>query len=166
MAPTNKSNLLRRLVRRRGDLPVLLEAVIWLLVARIILRLLTITRAVSLLIPTRRLTPSSPVSLDTLARVRWAVRLGARKVPWRALCFEQGIAAQRMLMRRGIAADLVYGVARHRNGSIEAHVWTRAANHTVVGGPLCDRFNPIVAFVPGVGVVECAIADEPRTPLQ
>jgi hypothetical protein len=166
VASTNKRNLLRRLVRRRGDLPVLLEAVIWLLVARFILRLSTITRAVSLLIPTRRLKLSLPVSLDTLARVRWAVRLAARKVPWRALCFEQGIAAQRMLMRRGIAADLVYGVARHRNGSIEAHVWTRVADHTVVGGSLGDRFNPIVAFVPGVGVVECEIADEPKTPLQ
>jgi hypothetical protein len=165
MAPTDKSSFLMRLVRRRGDLPVLIEAVIWLLVARIILRLLTITRTVSLLIPARKLTLSSPVSLDTLARVRWAVRLGARKVPWRALCFEQGIAAQRMLMRRGIAADLVYGVARNGNGSTEAHVWTRVADHTVVGGPLGDRFKPIVVFVPGVGVVECGIVDESRTPV-
>jgi hypothetical protein len=154
-----------RLVRRRRDLPVLIEAVIWLLVARIIVRLLTLTCTVSLLIPARRLTLSSPVPLDTLARVRWAVRLGARNVPWRALCFEQGIAAQRMLMRRGIAADLVYGVARHRNGSMEAHVWTRVADQTVVGGPLGDRFKPIVAFVPGVGVVECGVADESRTPV-
>src|SRR4051794_24590407 len=59
--------------------------------------------------------PSRPVtSLDTglPRRIRWAVDAWARRVPWRAVCFQRGLAAHRMLRRRGYGSILHYGVAQ------------------------------------------------------
>src|SRR4051812_27420109 len=42
----------------------------------------------------------------------WAVEAAARRVPWRAMCIEQGLAVQRLLRQSGVAARLHYG-ARH-----------------------------------------------------
>ena len=38
--------------------------------------------------------------------VSWAVAAAARRVPWRAKCLEQGLAAQAMLRLRGLASVL------------------------------------------------------------
>src|SRR5271157_1108030 len=45
-------------------------------------------------------------------RVRWAVGAAARRVPWRAVCFHQGLAAHQMLCRAGVPTELHYGVAK------------------------------------------------------
>jgi hypothetical protein len=60
----------------------------------------------------------------------------ARRVPFRAKCFEQGLTAQWMLRRRGIASTLFYGIARDRDRALSAHVWVRAGAFDVVG---CDN---------------------------
>src|SRR5580704_12617424 len=51
--------------------------------------------------PVRRQQPSPQARLIEATRVRWAVTAAARRVPWRAKCFEQGLASQIMLRRRG-----------------------------------------------------------------
>jgi hypothetical protein len=119
-----------RLIRHRRDLAVLGEAVVWLLLAWSALKWLPFRRVALLLRPTCRAVSVSP---GEIARVRWAVVAAARRVPWRAVCFHQGIAAQRMLCRRGIVADLHYGVARTGDGLI-GHVWVTAGAVIVVGG--------------------------------
>src|SRR5258706_2976274 len=60
----------------------------------------------------RKPSRSEKDTLPIVDRVRWAVEAAARRVPWRALCFEQGLAAQQMLRRRGVQSVLYYGAAR------------------------------------------------------
>jgi hypothetical protein len=76
-----------------------------------------------------------------IAEVRWAVRTCARRAPWRAKCFEQSLAALWLLRRRGIAANLHYGVAQRTGQGLAAHAWLRAGADDVVG---CEHSNEFI----------------------
>lgn len=136
-----------RLVTHRRDWALLVEAMGWLWLAWLALRWLPFFRLAEWLRPRVRRTSAGPENID---RVRWAVTAAARRVPWRAVCFQQGIAVQRMLCHRGIAAELHYGVAKaldpSRAGDLEAHVWVTAGAVTVIGGEVAARFTPIMVF--------------------
>lgn len=77
----------------------------------------------------------------------WAVETAAKRLPWRAMCIEQGLAVQRMLRRAGVAAVLHYG-ARHEPASakLEAHVWVSVCDETIVGGCEAADFAEIAAY--------------------
>jgi hypothetical protein len=137
----------------RPRLLTLFEAFVCLLIARFSLKVAAGSHIYAPRLVPRGRQSQLEVDSDTLARIRWAVRTAARYVPCRALCFERGIAAQRMLLRRGFAVELVYGVAKKPDGTIEAHVWTRVGCETVVGGRASARFTPVAVFTADAGVV-------------
>jgi hypothetical protein len=67
-------------------------------------------------------------------------------VPWRALCFEQGLAAQFMLRRQGIPSVLYYGAAQGDRGELLTHVWVCDGDLDVVGGEIAHRFAILATF--------------------
>ena len=80
-------------------------------------------------------------------RCIWAVEAAARRVPWRTVCIQQGIAAQRMLRRRGIDAVLHYGIANNgEGGKLAAHVWVVADGRALIGGAQAPNFAPVAAY--------------------
>ncbi|SEN76554.1 lasso peptide biosynthesis B2 protein [Bradyrhizobium sp. OK095] len=143
-----RGSLLRRLWRRRVDLPLVAEAVCRLTTARLRLKRQPFQQIAQRLIGPVEAQKAS-ASAFFPRRVRWAVLAAARRVPWRSVCFDQAIAAQQMLGRRGIVADLVYGV-RQSEAGLDAHVWLRLADGwIVVGGEQAPLFHPIALFRPG-----------------
>lgn len=131
----------RRLGRERQSL--LIEATVELALASAAVALLPFRRAIvrgSVPLPPPR--PTAPV--ETLV---WAVEAAARRLPWRAMCIEQGLAAQRMLRRRGVEARLHYG-ARHQvaTGKLEAHVWVTVDKLAVIGGAEAAGFAEIATY--------------------
>lgn len=70
--------------------------------------------------------------IETIGLVVRAVQAWARRLPWRTLCFEQGLCAHWMLRRRGIESTLCYGAATI-DGQLTAHVWVRSGNIDVIG---------------------------------
>lgn len=122
---------------------------LWLIV-RASLALAAASATVALL-PFRRAVRFGCVPLGqsglTVGECVWAVQAAAQRLPWRAVCIEQGLAAQRMLRRGGIEAVLHYG-ARHdpADGRLEAHVWVSVAGRTVLGGDEAPRFAEVAAY--------------------
>ena len=84
--------------------------------------------------------PSKPTILR-------AVRAAAQRLPWRTMCIEKGVVAQRMLRSSGVEAILHYG-ARHDPvfGRLEAHVWVSVGGAAVIGGEEAAGFREIAAF--------------------
>lgn len=82
--------------------------------------------------------PVRPVDVAQLSRTVAAV---ARRMPFRALCFEQGLTVQRMLRRRGLPAVLHYGVALGEG--IAAHVWVSLDRRIVHGGETAANFTEV-----------------------
>lgn len=124
---------------RRG---MLVEAVAALAAASAAIRLLPFKQAVRL--GSRPL--ASKRATDQTDDACWAIEAAARRVPWRAVCIQKGVALQWMLRRRGVDARLHYGVARDQAGGIEAHVWVAAGDRVVIGGDEAERFPRVATF--------------------
>lgn len=84
--------------------------------------------------------------LETIKRVRWAIAAASRRVPWRTMCFEQGLAAHLMLRRRGLPSVLYYGAAPNKEKGLAAHVWVRVGVIEIVGCEIADQFAVLAVF--------------------
>ena len=127
-----------RLDARR--LLIVAEAVAALALAALAIRWLPFERAVrsgSLALGKRR-----KVNVELLA---WGVRAAARRLPWRSVCFQQGLALQAMLRRRGVDARLHYGVGQP-DGELGAHVWVRVGETVAIGGEQAGRFAAVAVY--------------------
>ena len=98
--------------------------------------------------PVRQPEPPPQARAETIRRVRWAIGACASRVPWRAQCFEQGLAAQFLLRRCGIPAVLCVGAALDDQRGFAAHVWVRDGEVDVVGGQASARFGFLTSFPP------------------
>jgi hypothetical protein len=77
----------------------------------------------------------------------WAVEAASRRLPWRTMCIEQGIAVQRLLRGSGVDAVLHYGGRRHASsGEMEAHGWVSVAGRTIIGGEEAAGFAEVMSF--------------------
>jgi hypothetical protein len=91
----------------------------------------------------REVDPGTAEALAT--RLCRTIEALARRVPWKAKCFQQGLALQRMLRRRGVDARLHYGIAT-TDKALEAHVWIVVAGRVVMGGAEAVRFREVAVF--------------------
>jgi hypothetical protein len=85
---------------------------------------------------------------QTIDLCRWAVKAWADRVPWRAVCFQRGLALHWMLRRRGIPSVLHYGVAQRGAEGLRAHVWVSAGGRLVIGGEEAKLFTCLASFPP------------------
>ena len=136
-----------RLPRHDGLLVV--EAALWLAVAALAIAVLPFRQVVRLAARSiRRSEPTQQSRLRDVKRIRWAIVVTASRVPWRAMCFQQGLAAQFMLRRRGIPSLLYYGAAPGDRSGLSAHVWVRDGGMDVIGGEISSRFALLATFPP------------------
>jgi hypothetical protein len=139
--------------RPRHERLLLLEATLLLAVARFAIDVIPFryvgriaARQVS------RQEPSRQARTNAVQRVCWAIATCARHVPWRAKCFEQGLAAQFMLRRRGAPSVLYYGAAPDDEKGLAAHVWVRDGDVDVIGCEIASRFAVLATFPPKDGL--------------
>ena len=86
-----------------------------------------------------------PADAETAYWLRRAVLAWGRRLPWRALCFEQGLAAFALLRRRGLDATLHYGAAT-LNGELKAQVWVTSGETEVVGCENKENYGRLARF--------------------
>lgn len=69
-------------------------------------------------------------------RVAYVIPRVAARLPWRADCLVQALAAERWLNQAGIATRLNLGVPRNKRPVFEAHAWLTAGDRVVTGGDI------------------------------
>ena len=88
--------------------------------------------------------PSLSLSQAALVdRVAFIIPRVAARVPWRADCLVQALAAERWLASAGIATRLTLGVPRDKRPDFEAHAWLTAGDRIVTGGDV-SGYVPLV----------------------
>jgi hypothetical protein len=143
--------LIRRWVRFRR-LPVrarhyLIEAVFYLLAARLALRV----------IPFRWLIwfferpPKQPQVTDAERErmrkgVRWLMDEAAWFLPGETTCFPRAIVVQAMLRRHGVCTTLYYGAARSPDGELKTHVWVKDGTEGVVGHLIAGQYHILARY--------------------
>ena len=126
------------------DRLLLVEALATLAAASLAIRLLPFRHVAAAAARERPLSEAADARL--LARVRWSVDAWGRRVPWRAVCFQRGLAVHWMLRRRGIASVLHYGAAQQPDEGLSAHVWVSVGSRIVTGGGEAPRFVRLASF--------------------
>lgn len=84
--------------------------------------------------------------LDRTRRAAQAVDAWARRLPWKTVCFQKGLALHWMLRRNGIGSRLHYGVDRHAEHGLRAHVWVSVGSEIVMGGDVAHEFVCLATF--------------------
>jgi hypothetical protein len=129
--------------QRRRVLPEALVALAW---SSFLIRCLpfrTVMRLAGGSQPRQRSTDQDVIVRELV----WAIEACARRVPWRAVCFQQGLAVHLMLRRRGIGSLLHYGVRQGADG-LKAHVWVTLGGADVIGGPEAQGFACLATYPP------------------
>lgn len=135
---------------------LLVEAVAWLLLARLSLIFVSfprLARRLGTFVPpaearalkTRTASPGADVRLAE--EIGWAVTRAARHVPFRAVCLPQAMAARIMLKRRGVDSVMHFGAKMGQDKPMDAHAWLDAAGVEVTGYPVANGFAEIGCFV-------------------
>lgn len=76
-----------------------------------------------------------------------AVEAAARRLPWKTVCIQKGLAVQRLLRRAGIDAVLHYGARNPpESAKLEAHVWVSVDGVAIIGGEEAAGFAEIANF--------------------
>ena len=149
--PRKLNRLARAEPARRG---LLVEAVFWLLLARLALLAIPfplLARRFGRFVPpqnsgTRALSQTGQI--EAAEKVGWAVTRAANHVPFRAVCLPQAIAAKAMLSRRGVKSVLHFGAAKgDEEKPLATHAWLDAAGVEVTGYPVAHQFVEIGCFV-------------------
>jgi hypothetical protein len=131
----------------RPDRALLAESVAWLAVASFAIAVLPFPRIATIASRrTHRASLAGDARQSLVSRIRWAVGAASARVPWRAVCFQQGLAAHLMLRRRGVDSTLYYGAAHAPDSSLAAHVWVRAGDLDVVGCELAPQYALLATF--------------------
>lgn len=126
---------------------LLAEGAATLIFASLAIRFLPFRQVVAKLTRSKRtLWPAGEGREAEVRRVRWAVTAIADRVPWRALCFQRGLAVHMMLGRRGIPSTLHYGVAQQGERGLRAHVWITQDGDYVIGGEEAADFTCLASF--------------------
>ena len=77
----------------------------------------------------------------------WAVEAVARRLPWRSVCIDRGMALQRMVRRRGHDARLHYGIGKDASEEdLQAHVWVTLEGEALIGGTAAQGFAPVAVY--------------------
>ncbi len=79
-------------------------------------------------------------------RIAWAVEVLGRHLPGTKNCLVQAMATEVLLARRGHPSRLPIGVARGRQGQLEAHAWGEGEGKILIGGGGAEQFTPLSAF--------------------
>jgi hypothetical protein len=126
---------------------LLIEAALWLLAARLALRVL----------PFRWLAkfferpPKAPEVVGAererlREEVRWAIHRATRQLPGKTVCFPRAITAQVMLRRRGMGTTLYYGAAKVPGQGLMTHVWVQDGNEGVIGHLMARGYHTLARY--------------------
>lgn len=90
----------------------------------------------------RRRTADGEVTWAEMERLHWLVAVAAGRHALPVTCLRRSLVLRELLARRGVAADLRFGVHRDRE-DLAAHAWLE-----VDGRPLGERPETMASLVP------------------
>lgn len=82
---------------------------------------------------------------DALTRnVAYIIPRVAARLPWRADCLIQALAAQRWLGRHGVASYITIGTGLDKDAQFRAHAWLNVGDLVITGGEI-SAYTPLLS---------------------
>ncbi len=91
---------------------------------------------------------SDPGTMERAARIGWATRAAAARIPWNSTCLMQALAAAGLLRRHGIGGTLSLGVRKGESPdeAILAHAWLQYGDLVLTGEREREHFAELTSF--------------------
>ncbi|MEM7698433.1 MAG: lasso peptide biosynthesis B2 protein [Verrucomicrobiota bacterium] len=123
---------------------LVLEALVILTWARVVVWIVPFRQVAKMLSSSKASEPiGSPAEANNIG---WAIRVVSNRVPG-FHCLVQGLAATRMLHRRGLPASTHFGVRKDpETAAIGAHAWVICDGEVITGERNRSNFEPIATF--------------------
>ena len=146
------SRLRKFLALPHADRGCLIEAGIWLGIARLAILVLPFRWIARGLGKQMARSPEEAGAAPTelLDRISWAVATASRHLPWDCLCLAQAMAGKAMLKRHGVPSTLYLGLAKSDEAQIRAHAWLRCGERILTGRQGMAGFTVIATFAEDV----------------
>jgi hypothetical protein len=140
--------LIRFLELTGTDRSLLVEATLWLGVARVVVLVLPFRWIAPYLGRPMALSPEEGESTaeDLLERVSWAVTTASRHLPWECKCLVQALAGKAMLRRRRVPSTIYLGLAKDGENMLQAHAWLRCGKKIMTGGQEAMAYKIVASF--------------------
>ncbi len=68
------------------------------------------------------------------------IRRWKRYLPWKVKCFEEAIAAKKVLEKYNIKTTIYLGVAKEGEKNLIAHAWLKVGDEIIIGKKGADKF--------------------------
>lgn len=78
----------------------------------------------------------------------WSVTAASAIVPGGKHCLSQALTLHILLVRRGFASTICYGVQRHAASPLLAHAWVEYGGKVLIGGDNLDAFVRLMSRSP------------------
>jgi hypothetical protein len=116
--------------------------------ATLALRFVAFSRLASWFGASRQETPLQLSARHVLVArdIGWAVTAAAARLPWKAECLVQALAAALLTRTRRLPSTLYLGVAHGELGQLQAHAWLRCGPCIITGKAGHERFKPVASF--------------------
>ncbi|MCK5168260.1 MAG: lasso peptide biosynthesis B2 protein, partial [Bacteroidales bacterium] len=72
--------------------------------------------------------------------LRKNIRRWKRYLPWKVKCFEEAIAAKKVLEKYKISSTLYMGVDKNAEKELIAHAWLKVGNEIIIGKKGHEKF--------------------------
>jgi hypothetical protein len=125
-----------------ADQWLVLRAAAWLGIARLMLIVMPFRRLAERLASDNKSSLVDP-DADFLKRTGYAVSVAASRVPWRADCFPQTIAARMILKNKGYPSTIHIGVERVGDNVLNGHAWLTCGETVVTGDYDLQRYTEL-----------------------
>jgi hypothetical protein len=125
-----------------------LEVLLTLVYARILTLLFPFKQvAKKMAKPSRTISPQNDESklLGRAVKFSQIVKSLSKKVPFRAMCFEQALSMQLLLKRRGLTSEIYFGVNTKKD-KLSAHAWCVYNDVTLTGEKSKEEFVVLKRF--------------------
>ncbi len=123
------------------DKLLLIEAILFLGLARVLLLALPFNKIIRLL-TTRKTASPKPGNLRRVFRIGTLIRVLSPHMPWRCKCIEQAIAGNLMLRIRNIHSNLHLGLDKKDTG-LDAHAWLSCGESIITGHHESGKYTEI-----------------------
>ncbi len=141
---------------------LLIEAALYLVLARLALRELSFHRIAGFLNRPLQCPEVTGIARKQIRNeVTWAIKQMTMRLPGETVCFPRAIAVQAMLRRRGVSVTLYYGAATLPERGLAAHVWVQDDTEGVVDYDAARRYLVLARYPETGKEVNRLVAVEP-----
>jgi hypothetical protein len=126
---------------------ILNQTFAWLLLSFILVRIIPLRWFSSLLGGFKKEieTELKATDLVKITSVKKSIKRIKKILPWKVKCFEEAIAAKKVLEKYRIKSTLYLGVDKNENKQLIAHAWLNNGDFKITGGNVATKFR-VVGF--------------------